>query len=177
MSSKKFVLHFIKFFSLCYVALFAIFTLLYIYDPLQFFHKPWFRETTFSRDMRLQNLGIIRHYDFDSVILGTSMVENISAIEANQKLGGKFVNLSMSGSKFNVRAIVLNYLLKTKKVNQIIYSLDLYHQPDLNDEKNTKPLYEKSYFGAISFYLNKKYIKCALQFSLKDECVGGGGGG
>ena len=38
--------------------------LLYIYDPLQLYHKPYFRENAFTDDTRVQNKGIIKHYDF-----------------------------------------------------------------------------------------------------------------
>ena len=40
-------------------------SLIYIYDPLQIFHKPYFREATFFTDMRKQALGIIKNYEFD----------------------------------------------------------------------------------------------------------------
>ena len=73
---------------------------LYLYDPVQIFHKPYFRERTFFGDMRVAARGIIQHYPFDSYILGTSMLENTSAREAKEKLGGEWVNISMSGSTF-----------------------------------------------------------------------------
>jgi hypothetical protein len=50
--------------------------------------------------MRQQAAGIINNYEFDSIILGTSMLENTSAKEAGEKLGGKFMNISLSGSNF-----------------------------------------------------------------------------
>ena len=48
--------------------LLAYIILLYVYDPLQIYHKPYFRETTFSNNMRMQDKGIIAYYDFDSFI-------------------------------------------------------------------------------------------------------------
>ncbi|MWV61863.1 hypothetical protein DCO58_07290 [Helicobacter saguini] len=68
------------------VNLLLLILLLYIYDPLQVFHKPFFRETTFLSDMRVQNRGIIKNYDFNSVILGTSMLENTLPKDANEIL-------------------------------------------------------------------------------------------
>ena len=62
---------------------------LYFYDPFLLYHKPYFREEKFSSDMRMQAKGIIKHYDFDSYILGTSMLGNTSAKEAKEKLGGE----------------------------------------------------------------------------------------
>lgn len=97
---------------LCFLALCA---LLWLYDPFMFFHKPYFREQTYHSDMRIQARGIIDFTDFDSVILGSSMLENTSAKEAGEKLGDKWVNLSLSGSDFSERKIVLDYTLSRKK--------------------------------------------------------------
>ena len=76
--------------------------------------------------MRQQAAGIINNYEFDSIILGTSMLENTSAKEAGEKLGGKFMNISLSGSNFYERSFVLEYALRKKEIKKIIYSLDEY---------------------------------------------------
>ena len=54
----------------------------------------------YKANMRQQAAGIINNYEFDSIILGTSMLENTSAKEADEKLGSKFMNISLSGSNF-----------------------------------------------------------------------------
>ncbi|MWV62049.1 hypothetical protein DCO58_06300 [Helicobacter saguini] len=68
------------------VALVTLFILLYLYDSLQLFHKPFLRDETFFHDLRSQNPGIIKNYDFNSVILGTSMLENTLPKDANKIL-------------------------------------------------------------------------------------------
>ena len=102
--------------SLLFVIYF--FGTLLVYDPLKLFHQPWKYKEYLQWDMRQQAAGIIKHWDFDSVILGTSIMECTSAKESSQKLGGKFVNISLSGSYFYERAIVLKYLLKHKKIKK-----------------------------------------------------------
>ena len=71
---------------LSFVFLGCLFALLYVYDPLQLYHKPYFRETTFFNEMRIQDKGIIKNYDFNSFILGSSMFANTSAKEADEKI-------------------------------------------------------------------------------------------
>lgn len=65
--------------------------------------------------MRQQAAGIINNYDFDSAILGTSMLVNTSAKEANEILGGRFFNISMQASNFYERSFVLQYAIDKKK--------------------------------------------------------------
>lgn len=101
----------------------------FIFDPWQLFHRPWFRVPMFLSNARFQNAGLINSYDFDSVIMGSSMAENFSAPEASSLLGGTFMNLSMAGSYFSERAIVLDRLFRKKKVARLIMSLD--HLPTI----------------------------------------------
>lgn len=142
-------------------------------DPLHLWHKPFVCEEEIFPNMRFAAAGIIRNYDFDSVLLGTSMLENTSAKEAGEVLGGKFFNLSISGSRFIVRKLVLRHLFKHKKLKKVIYSLDAHIEPD-NGLKGAYPitrfdfLYDKNLFNDLSVYINDKFIKNI--FTLNKKC-------
>lgn len=142
---------------------------LYLYDPVQLFHKPYGRANTFFTDMRVQAKGIIDHYDFDSYILGTSILENTIAQEAQEKLGGKWVNISLSGSSLKERSIVLEYLLKKQSPKQIIYSIDV---SSLLGAAILPFLYNDTSLDDIRFYLNNRFILCSLSWSKQGHCVG-----
>ena len=150
--------------------------LLWLYDPFMFFHKPYFREQTYHGDMRIQAKGIIDNMDFDSIILGTSMLENTSAREAGQKLGGKWVNLSVAGSDFNERKIVFEYAIKRKDIKQIIFSVDAYllnGDRENNSWRIDSNLYaDDLFFEKYKRYLDKKLILCAIKWSKDKDCVG-----
>ncbi len=133
---------------------------LYLYDPAQIFHKPYLRKTTFFSDMRVAARGIIQHYNFDSYILGTSMLENTSAKEVKEKLGGEWVNISMSGSTFGERATAMRYLFDIKQPKQILYSLD--YLTGVN-EKNRDNMPIKSLFLNFTQFSNPPnlpFISC-----------------
>lgn len=168
MKNIKFIIYTLSFCTLCIV---SSLLLLYIYDPLQIFHKSYFDKPRFFGEMRLGARGIIEHYDFDSYIIGTSMLQNTSAKEANEKLGGNFVNISPAASTIKERAIILNFLFKNKSPKTIIYSLDAF-----SDEVTKKPdfqlLYDESKLNDLEAYLNDRFIICALTFSTKEKCVG-----
>jgi len=88
-------------FLLISLILFAIGFLIisWIVFPYRIFHKSFFRDNDYVKDLRIQAKGIIKTEDFDSIILGTSMAENFSPEEASRIFGGKFVNISIySGS-------------------------------------------------------------------------------
>ena len=122
--------------------------------------------------MRLAARGIIRYYDFDSVILGTSMLENTSAKEAGEKLGGKWVNLSLWGSAYNERAVILEYLFGYKKPQKIIYSLESFTIDTIKDSSRFDYLYDGNPLDDFKIYLNDKFMSCALEWKKSANCIG-----
>lgn len=151
----------------------------YIYDPMQIFHKAWGREETFHKNMRQQAAGIINNFhDYDSVILGTSMIENTSSKEASEKLGGEFINISMPGSSYFERAIVLRSLFRQHNVKNILYSLDADKYFKQAEAYPGYPLssfdylYDESTLNDFKLYSNIKYLPCVLLQSTRKKCIG-----
>lgn len=150
---------------------------MYVADPMQLFHKKWFggKDMIFKR-MYVQDAGIINSLDFDSVIFGSSMLENTSAKEASSLLGGNFFNISMSGSDFDERAVVLNHLLANRDVEKILYSMDAsFLKMGKADGKfgSYAYLYDDSRLNDMKLYLfDAYYYRCIFTLFLSDECMG-----
>ena len=112
-------------------------------------------------NMRFEAINIIRNCQFDSIILGSSMLENTSSAEASRLIGGKFINVSMSGSNFYERAIILKRALKSP-IKRVIYSVDSiyidYHDAQSDPSlKDWRKLYEESIdVKSLLAYLNPK---------------------
>ena len=174
---KKYQSAIYKFFIFLTIIPLIMYTLIFIYDPLQIFHKAWFRTISFHSGMREQAAGIINNYQFDSLLLGTSMLQNTSAKEASKKLGGHFVNLSVSGSDFYERSFILKYALKKQKLKTIIYSLDAnaYFLERFGQKSTIEAfniLYNDKFFNKFNIYLNTKYMKCLSTLSSNKKCIG-----
>lgn len=152
------------FIFICIICMFlSILSILYITDPLQLFHKSFFHKDRMYYSMREQAAGIINSFEFDSVILGTSVLENTSAREASQKIGGIFVNISLPGSSFYERAIVLKKVLQ-KDISHVIYSLDSVYLGCMKESqdfpvKNWAFLYDENPFNDYRLYLTRQFIK------------------
>lgn len=149
---------------LFFLALFIFFAFIFVKDPYNFFHKPWFHPDKMTNNMRVQNYGIIKFDNFDSIIIGTSMLENTSADEASQKLNAKFANLSMSAASYKEKYQVLQFAFKKKKIKRVILSFD-YKFDDFTKVENTfLDLYEHdNIFNRFQSYLNTKALTCIFQ--------------
>lgn len=175
MKNKKIVITFILSSSMLAFMYFAI---LFVYDPLKIFHKPWINKEYLQDDMRLQAASIINNWDYDSLIIGTSILENTSSKEASKELGGKFINISISGGQYFERLIILNYAFKKNHLKKILISLD---DSDLTGVKKAARLeevptwsylYDNNPFNDFKAYANNKYLGCLLFFADKKTCMG-----
>lgn len=141
---------------------------------MQILSKGCFYEQRFDDNMRLQNRGIITNVDFDGIILGTSMLENSSAMEASRLIGGKFVNISMGGSSFYERSCVLGFALRNKTIKNVIYSFDsssYMEMPAPNDGTVSvwEKLYDDSFFNDFFVYYDKKYLVKSVLILIKES--------
>ncbi len=155
------------------------FSIVLFYDPLRLFHKPWVYKEYLQPNMREQAAGIINNWKFDSIIIGTSIIENTSSKEASEKLGGCFVNLSLAGSSFYERAIVLDYAFRKKRIKKVIFSLDsggLFGVEKGGEGvyalSNWDYLYDDNSWNDFKAYMNNKYSECLLLPRSKRRCMG-----
>lgn len=156
---RKVVLNYVKILT---VLISAFIATVYVVDPYMVFHNNWIHPGKVHENFRIQSFGIINNYDFDSIIMGTSMLENTSGVEAAEKLGGTWVNLSMSGSSYFEKVTVLNYAIKNQDLKRVIFSLD-WDFDKANHFENTfsEDLYTKSDFESrFNMYMNKFALKC-----------------
>lgn len=153
-----------------FIPLLIVLLTIYLFDPYQLFHKPYFRGTIFDSNMRYQNAGVINNYDFDSIILGSSLMVNTSSYEATQKLGNSWVNLSISGGMTNERLDVLNYAITKHKIKNVIFSIEPKWITDNNEKNDYFYLYDDNPFNDFKTYLNEKFLFCLF---IQKACIRG----
>jgi hypothetical protein len=150
---------------------------LYIYDPAQIYHPPWGRVPTVHANLRIQIAGLARHGEFESIILGTSMLENSSADELSARLGSRFVNLSISAGDFYERGLMLGYLLERRSLRDVVWSLDFIY---LNQRRGYRVfplptfefLYDANPLNDMRLYMNRHFLGCLARGSQSEACVG-----
>lgn len=149
-----------KLVSMSCLIMVPIFYLLFFYAAKCYYGKTS-TEPFIEPNMRFEAINIIRNCQFDSIILGSSMLENTSSAEASALIGGKFVNISMSGSNFYERAIILKRVLKSS-IKRVIYSVDSIYIDYCNGHSDSsleewRKLYEESIdIKTLLTYLNPK---------------------
>jgi len=94
-------------------------------DPFQQYRKAQrFPARFYPAWQRWENPGIARHYDYDRVITGSSLMENLLPADVDKVLGGKTINLSVSAQTAYDAGQLLRVALATGKPRQILMNLD-----------------------------------------------------
>ncbi|PWV99660.1 copper amine oxidase-like protein [Paenibacillus cellulosilyticus] len=124
-------------------------------DPLQHYHKAWFNPV-FSTEERYQNAGLARNYDYDTIILGTSMTENFLPSVVGKELGGQVMKLSLRGSLMPEQYETAKLALSTGKVKQVLWGIDYFalRQPDEEGEAFPSYLYDDNWWNDYSYWFS-----------------------
>lgn len=105
------------------VILFAVAALNFTVDPLQLFRPARVFAAMYSSDSRMQNAGLIRSQDFDSVFMGTSLAIHFRQSDIDRILGVRSVKLAMTGSSSREQSFVLAAALE-RQPKRVIWQID-----------------------------------------------------
>jgi len=95
----------------------------WVVDPLRYYHAPWF-DTGYSDNQRFQNPGLVKHEKYDTVLIGTSHTEHFISSDMNQFLGGRNINLSISGSTIVEQSALLDFTLNSGKAGRVLWEIN-----------------------------------------------------
>src|SRR6266851_328864 len=79
----------------------------FVVDPLQLFRPARLFAAMYSPDSRMQDAGLIRSQEFDTVFMGTSLAIHFRQSDIDRLLGVKSLKLSMTGSTSHEQSFVI----------------------------------------------------------------------
>ena len=95
----------------------------FIVDPLQMFRPATRFPAAYSQDSRLQNAGLIRSQEFDTLFMGTSLAIHFRQSDIDRVLGVKSLKLAMPGSNSHEQGFVLAAGL-ARGARRVIWEVD-----------------------------------------------------
>ena len=154
--------------------------LVYKVDPFFHYHAPDTGRYYYKlNNQRSQNVGIIKNFDYDAIIIGTSMIENFKTSEMDELFGCKSVKLPYMGATFreindNVRdALTVNPDIKIVVRGLDIGKFDL-ESDDMRDDLGDYPtyLYDKNPFNDVKYLFNRDVVFGRVYPMIKDHFNG-----
>ena len=158
----------IAWFLIIIVGLGSIIGMVYYVDPLFHYHKP--REDKFFYSLegthqRELNDGIIKHFDYDAMITGTSMTENFKTSEVDELFNVNSIKVPFAGATYyEINNNIRTALKYNPKLKLVIRGLDV----SMIDEDANKLridlgeyptyLYDNNPFNDVNYIFNKDII-------------------
>lgn len=145
----------IQFAASAIIMAFIVIILTVVLDPLQFYHKSFY-PPIYSNEQRYQNPGLAKNYDYDTIIIGTSMTENFLPSEVDKDLGGKTLKLSVRGSTADEHNAIASVALETGKVKRVLWGLDYFSLKMGSKEEIDNPqyLYDDKWWNDYKYWFN-----------------------
>lgn len=148
---------------LCLIGCFMI-----VVDPYFHFHGPLTGKGYILDSQRYQNDGIVKHFEYDAIITGSSMTDNFKSSELNNLFGVNSVKVPFEGGSFKeVNDLLVTATKYNKSIKMILRGIDYYRffdEKDLLDyAEYPKYLYDNNIFNDVNYLFNTDIIMTALQ--------------
>ena len=140
-------------------------------DPFQVYRKAEkYRPPIDNTTQVYANAGIVRHYDYDSAIVGTSVTENFRPTQLDSLFGGRFIKLCTSAGTAYNHALLMNLAFDTHDMKHVHYGLVVYSFIAQLDETGSEVppyLYDKNPFNDVKYWLNRSVLGSFLPRCLR----------
>ncbi|MBD5528089.1 MAG: hypothetical protein HDR02_06700 [Lachnospiraceae bacterium] len=132
-------------------------------DPFLHYHRGQDFLEYPLKDERYQNDGIVRHYEYDSIITGTSMCQNFKCSEFDELWEAASVKIANSGASYHESCENIRRALShNANVKNVLCSLDgnRLNYSAFQDEYEGYPvyLYDNNPFNDVNYLLNKDVV-------------------
>lgn len=141
------------------LVVFTVFAL----DPFYHYHSPWFGMKAVLTEPEYQVIGTIRNFDYQGIILGSSVAENF---DNDWFEDGFDVKVIKGIKKSGTTAYLLYFLdeaLKNHELKYVFYSMDTSalladYKVDLENDGMPMYLYDNNIVNDVNYVFNKDVI-------------------
>lgn len=130
-------------------------------DPFFHYRKPIDGVSYILNDQRYQNNGIVRHFNYNALITGTSMTENFKTSELDELFGVNSIKVSYSGASYKEINDNLKVAFENNNdIKLVVRALDYGKILDTKDTMNYDVsglayLYDDILYNDVKYVLNK----------------------
>ena len=154
----------------------------WFFDPFYQYHEPIGNRPAVLSDSTNQVAGTIRSFDYDSVLVGTSVAENCDTDFLNHAYDARFIKVIRQGGSTADLIYYLNMVHANRQLKNVIYCLDISSlmadtQTVLLKEENPRYLFTDTMLDDGTYLFNKEVIFKRIPFMLAGERMGRNVGG
>ncbi len=173
-SSKKFIK---RLAAAVLIILVLIGAVVYAFDPFYHYHKPWFGMKAVLNDKEYQCVGTLRHFDYDALLVGSSVMENNDNSWYNEAFGVTSIKAIRSYGATADLCYLMDVAYESHNPKYVFYNIDpssLYGEPVTTYESTGCPmyLYDKNPFNDIQYLFNKDVLFEKIPYEVANSFIG-----
>lgn len=133
-------------------------------DPFFHYHAPLSFLNYTLDNQRYQNNGILKHFDYNAIIIGDSMTENFKASECNALFDVSAVKTCFNGASLKELSDNLrNAIDVNPDIRMVVCGLNSWHLTEEQNFMRTDAeyplyLYDSNPFNDVQYLLNKEVL-------------------
>ncbi len=164
MSCKKFVkITLSGVISLLFLGAMVVF----LVDPFYHYHKAWFGMPVVLYNEVYQTPGVANQFEYDSVIVGSSVTENFRVSWFDEDFDWNTVKLSYEGAEMDdIKAILTEVFESDNEVKNVVLAVDpyqLFHEVGVQAIDRPDYLYNDFLLDDVNYLFNKDAFKASLE--------------
>lgn len=143
-------------------------TVIYI-DPFFVYHKPVEGLYYPYSDVMYQGAGIVKHFDYDTLVTGTSLIQNVKTSTVKNVFGDTAVKVPLCGMSFSkIYRLIELAVENNHQLEMVILNIDsgLLKNDTSEDTGFPDYLYDDNLFNDVSYLVNKSIV-----FEKSIECI------
>lgn len=153
-----------------------------VFDPFYQYHAPWFGLEAVLNDRDNQMPGTIRNFEYDSVLVGSSVAENYDSSYLDSVYGIKTLKIIRASGSTADLLYYLEQAHERRKIEKVFWSLDLFAleadtEVTLTGDSVPGYLHTKTVLDDIPYLFNKEILLEKIPYMLACSAQGINTGG
>lgn len=127
--------------------------IVYLYDPLLYYRIP--EDRLIVNNYRFINPGMTKNADYDTVIIGSSMIQNFDMDQFREELGQNPIKLSVGAMSIEGMKLTYDQVIRENKAKNIYIAIDIHALTYADDDLATYAtyLYDENKINDIKYLL------------------------
>jgi hypothetical protein len=148
-----------------------------VFDPFYHYHKPWLGMKAVLNDKEYQCVGTLKHFDYDSLLVGSSVMENNDNSWYNEAYGVTSIKAIRSYGATADLCYLMDVAFENQDIRYVFYNIDpssLYGVTETTFESTGCPmyLYDDNPFNDIQYLFNKDVLFEKIPYEVASSFMG-----
>lgn len=154
----------------------------YLFDPFYQYHKPFFNLNASLFDRDNQVVGTIRTFDYDSVLLGSSVAENFESTFLDNHYNCQTLKIIRASGSVADLLYYMDIAHEKQNLANVFWCMDIFAmtastEVTLYDESIPRYLHTETIFDDISYLYNKDILFEIIPLSIANSFLNRSTGG